>query len=573
MNSSPGNSNHLAAAALGLVAAVYLWLAFGVFPTGGYWSIDNGFKRLQADNIRFTPFLDLAIAYPGREVDPLFKYVPFGLSFHYIWNGKIHLSQPPAIAIVDKPFIALMGDRGELMAPVLTGLLSLWLVARLVESVDAGLAWLGVVLAGLATPVIFYSLNLWEHTLALALGLGAVWLVVTGEEDGRRYGLSGLLAALAAGVRKEMLILIVVLAGLLAVEALYRGERGLWRRWMLWVSVCVGCSLIWWGFSYFSSGDIIPPELRLSLRPRYTPQAYAFVHGLDTLPHFIFGPASGQIGRWLTVALVGYWLSDWIPARRERQLLQLGLLLGIGWGVWTLAQSYAKDGNVYGLLSAAPFLTLGLLPGVKLTGPLRRVLFLALSYWGIAVVGLGVFTAVGPWQGAQEWGARFMLIVFPSATVGAVAGLRQMWEQAVSSWLGKGVLVAALGLVGVSVFIQGLGLRELYQGVARRSAMQATVMAWPEPIVITNMERVAPLMPQVYASKKVFLVQSFEGLADCLGQVNTHGGGDFIFVSNGMLPETILPIIAPPGKHLIIVETRPLGDGMYGTRVAVMSQP
>ena len=57
-------------AALSLAAGVYIWLAFFYLPPGVYWSPDIGYKRLQAENVRFTPWLDLTIDYPGARTDP-----------------------------------------------------------------------------------------------------------------------------------------------------------------------------------------------------------------------------------------------------------------------------------------------------------------------------------------------------------------------------------------------------------------------------------------------------------------------------------------------------------------------
>ena len=567
-------SDRLTAATLGLVTGVYLWLAFGVLPAGGYWSIDNGYKRIQADNIRFTPWLDLAIRYPGQALDPTFQYLPFGPSFHYKWRGQIHLSQPAAIAILGKPFIMMLGDRGELVVPVFAGLTSLWLLAGLMQALELGPPWGGILLAGLATPMIFYSLNFWEHTLAVALGLAALLLIVTGMKvetsPGWRYLLAGVLAASAAGVRKEMLIFVMLCGGWVALAAFRRRS---WRGFALWLSgVTVVLGGLWF-FSYASSSYLVPPELRLSVTPRYTPQAYILAHGLNSLPDFILGPNSGPIGGWLLVALGLYGLLPWLPQARLREALRLMLLLAFMAGVGVLAQHYPQAGNVYGILSVAPFLVLGLTPERAPSPDRRWVLMLTWGYWGLAVIGIGLFTTAGPWHSAQEWGARFMLVVFPLGAMWAASGLRHLWEGVSQSWLARLNFLAALTLVGLSVYIQALGIQAIRSGVSAQGQVQAIVLEWPETQVFTNLDRLAPLMPRVYATKRIWLVPSFQDLSAGLRQLYAHGERSFVFVSTGMLSEGSLPEIAPAGLRLTIVETRALGRQLYGTRVTMTVAP
>ena len=556
--------------ALGGVAGVYLWLAFGVLPAGGYWSVDNGYKRIQADNIRFTPWLDLSIDYPGRRLDPSLRYVPFGLLFHYVWRGEIHLTQSPAIAIVGKPFAEWLGGRGELVVPMLSGLVSLWLTSKVMRKLDAHPAWIGVLLTGLATPLIFYSLNFWEHTLGVALGLGAVALALEEAEQPpvwRNYWLSGALAALAGGVRKELLMLALMLGSVLAFDVLKR-RRGV-RYLALWAGGCAAVLVILEAFSYINSGNIIPPELRVSVTPQYTPRAYILVHGAGSIAHFLFGPTSGWIGYWLTIALGAYGLAQWIASAPLRGAIQGIALAALGLGTWSLAQQYARDGNVYGVLNVSPFLALGFAPGAMNASAARRLFIIVFGFWGLAVLGLGLLTATGPWHSAQEWGARFMLVVFPVATVWAVSGLRRIWEQASESWLARLQFLAGLGMIGVSVYVQSLGVGEIYARVAEQREAQAAALALPETQVITNLDWLAPHMPKLYAAKEIFLVQSHQGLAACLTANYAQGARTAVFISTGMLAETLLPELAPPGARLVIVETQQLGVKLYATRLAI----
>ncbi|MBI5348292.1 MAG: hypothetical protein HZB77_03075, partial [Chloroflexi bacterium] len=116
-----------------LVSAMYLFIAFIYMPSGFYWSPDTGYKRIQADTIHFSPFPNFAIRYTGQEIDPDFKFLPFAQMFHFVGNGEVRLTQTPIIALLSKPFIMIMGERGEIVVPLLAGLISVYFIGWITE--------------------------------------------------------------------------------------------------------------------------------------------------------------------------------------------------------------------------------------------------------------------------------------------------------------------------------------------------------------------------------------------------------------------------------------------------------
>ena len=562
------------ALALGAVSGVYVWLAFGWLPAGGYWLPDTGMKRIQAANVRFTPALDLTIDYPGQALDPGFKFLPFTRNFYFIWGERVHFAQPFAIALLSRPFILLGGDYGERVAPLLAGLVSVCLTARLAQALGAPAAWLSVLLAGLATPLLFYSLNFWEHTLAVALGLGALVLVLrpahSPPPSARQFVLSGLLMGLAGVVRKE-LILCAFAAGLaLAVMAVARRR---WRGLAAWWGVCAGVFGLYLLASYLNSGHPVPPEFRISAVPGFTAHAYLRVKGWGGVADFVFDPRYGAWGVWLLAALGVYGLARLGPRAWLREGLQIVALAALGLGVGVFIWRESATPYLRGIFSASPVLALGLAARVEDRRLARALALTAGGFWALAILALGFLTAAGAIHGAGEWGSRFLLILFPLGAPFAASGLQAIRDRAARGVLARLHWIAALALVALSLLIQALGVARLREGNVTSLALRQAILALPERQVVTNQIWLAPRLPEVYLSKEVFRLDTREEWAEWVRAAYAQGVRRFVFASSGLPDPALLAAAAPPGTRIAIVEVRDIGGDFYVTRLEILSTP
>jgi len=580
----------LTVAAFGLVAGIYLWLAFGYLPTGTYWSPDNGLKRIQADNLRFTPWPDLSIEYPGQWLDPDFKFAPFAPLFYFVSAGRLHFFQSPAIALLGRPFIWLMGDQGERVVPVLAGLCSVLLVAGLMRRLALRPAWAGVLSAGLGTPLLFYSLLFWEHTLAVALGLGvvAVLLRQTGPLPLRDGLLAGTLLGLAASIRKDLLLFAFVLGLVFVWEALegvmaarrdsHASTDGFPEGWRPglgpgWLGLGGAFAVVFslYGVSHPRAQNILPPEAALAAD--FAPQAYFVTHGWGSLPDFIFSPGYGIVGGLLVIALGVYWLAHHLTHSRLRETLQVGALTVIGLGIASFIPQHLRSGVSHGFLSASPFLVLSLNSTSRGAPRVRVLSHLALGFLVLYMLGVGLLVPRGPLRGGLEWGARYMLIVFPLCTPLAVDGLRAIRERAAHLPLARLHLLAALTLFGLSIFIQVLGIGLIRDSVRLREGSQAALLGLPEKIIVADMGWIASGAPELYAAKELFLLNSRSDLPRWAAQAHAARVRRFAFVSHGPLDEAAAHASAPAGARLSLLETRRLENDFFVTRLEFLPAP
>ncbi len=560
--------------ALGVLVGVYGFAAFVYLPTGAYWTPDNGIKRIQAENLRFRPWPDLSLDYPGQWLDPELKYIPCALPICYRRGDQVHVAQPAVTAVLARPFLPWLGDRGGLIIPMLAGLISALWIGHLTQSLGLGPAWAGSLLAGLATPMLFYSVLWWEHTLAVALGLGALWFTLQLRDSVRTAFLAGVLAGLAGSARKEMLLFAVVLWGWLLIQtfSLSPPPRRRWSGLGVWLAGCVAALLPGWWVHVLNSGQLIPPEFMVSVVPQFTPEAYLLTHGFNSLADFLFDPRVAGVGNGLLILLLVYAASGWIRGADARAVVRVLALIGLSMGTLLLLIQRNPGSGLVGVLNVAPFLMLGLNASADDRHSVRAVLWITVTFWALASLNLGLFTSVGPRQSALEWGARFVLIIFPLGAPLAVAGLRMIRQQA-HTLLTQLHFGAAMGLVVLSVVIQIAGLNEVRTTVLNRLVSRDAILAVPEQQVVSGQFWLPMLSPDVFLRKELFFVPGDDHLAQWAATAYTQGVRRWAHYRLQPLDQTRADQLAPAGARLTVVETIPLSDGRFITRLEFVPSP
>ena len=156
------------AAALGFLA---------MQPRDAFWGPDSGNRFIQVRQLLRTG--TLAVDYPGRFLDPAFTLAPTGGHHFVLRDGALRSFYSPAFAILTAPLVAVFGNAGLFVIPILSALALIPLFAALARELggERGLAaWAAVLL--FATPAGFYGVVFWEHTLAVAVTTAGILLVL-----------------------------------------------------------------------------------------------------------------------------------------------------------------------------------------------------------------------------------------------------------------------------------------------------------------------------------------------------------------------------------------------------------
>ena len=90
-----------------LTLSVVVWFYPGNVATG-----DAGYKYLEARDLLLHGPADLSCIYPGRDVDPDMKYIPFQEPFVYLIQGSCYYVFPFQLAFLYAPFYFIGGIYG-----------------------------------------------------------------------------------------------------------------------------------------------------------------------------------------------------------------------------------------------------------------------------------------------------------------------------------------------------------------------------------------------------------------------------------------------------------------------------
>ncbi len=434
------------------LATVYGFLAFVALPQRAFFSSDEGLKFIQVQNVLRKGWSDFSLDYPGRDLDPGLRYVPINNPPPLIREGKIYAVYPVLFPLLTAPLFSHLGYAGLYLIPLLAGLLTLVVTYRL-----ARLAGIGgvpsVLVLGLCTPLFFYSLLFWDHTLGALLCTSALLLVAEQLDSPRTplILLAGAILGASVWVRTELYVMALI------VPLAYFAFGG--RRKRSTLVLCLGILVALaplWVFQFFTYGSFVGPHvghfaLLGDVLPVETSRlAIAYYMLLESNPDprfaFLFLMAFAAIATvmasrrlrgnlWIVAAVSGFLLVCCLPNLQQ------------GWSGVPMG----------GLIATTPFLALTL-ASLSL-GKARRVDHLMLAVCGGFIALVCLATPVDP---GLQWGPRLLLSVYPPATILSLKGLRTVVREQKRVSARTLVRACLASTVVVSLLLQGCGIRIMH---------------------------------------------------------------------------------------------------------------
>ncbi len=472
-----------------LLTICLIMLCYGtvlsLLPQSIFWSIDEGAKYVQMH----TLLNEGQIPYLGQRLDPDYHFYPqtqvfpqpqpdSSPEFHWaIWF--------PLLSIA--PY-QLFGVTGIYLIPLLSGIgiaiMSGWLVHHSMPK----LAPITILIVALASPIFFYSVLFWEHTLAVLLGLGS--LAVASKLQNvqsiptlliKIITICGFLIA-AILLRFEMIIFafaLILAAGIAAVWHIPSISNRVRQS---------GCKLIVCGaiilFLLFFCLVTIPTDQLVEtnlINPRYgllieTGQRYAtnldFWRALPQHVQAVWINAQGKIGAdvpsgvmWLgslslLISIFAAWGS---PSNRGWAITLSGLLMGaISFYTLLLPERY---GTLHSFFLPTPYLifVLSIVPYLFHTKRFSTTM-LGLTTLGYLIFGsLGVALRQAGILANLEWGTRYLLLLYPIATVCTIIGIGHLYYHLTTRWQKYAIGFVCGGLCLLGVGFEFRGLQEVYQ--------------------------------------------------------------------------------------------------------------
>jgi hypothetical protein len=516
------------AAALVLLA-LYVCLSF-LMNDGGYLGTDTGGKvatlaAMEANGTWTRP----DVGYWAEPWDPTGKV--HGLIYTVHLGGQwVNVTSLPMI-IVGEPLWRLGGYRLALLLPML-GAIACAFVARGFERlVRGGDGWTSFWVVGLASPVVVYALDFWEHTIGLALMAGGLLVLGTAVERGpRRWsGLAaGVLLGAAFSMRTEAAVYGVVGVAIAAL--------GVWRlRRSFTGAVLLGAGA--------AAGFVALVVANSALESAVFGQAFRSERAAGA------ASGGGSLGSLRVTEAAITSVSPFPTAEAMYTAVGALLLVALGWWAWSARR---RSDQRLAVISAAVVALivvyrlsfgLGFWPGLVATTPLaavglvlggdRRPGRLVLAF---ALVPLPlVFAFQFPGGAIPQWGGRYLL------TTGLLLGvLGAASLPALVPW-------ARRGLVAVSAVVTVAGLAWLGVRSADVADSAQRLNARPEQVLIARNGFPAREFGATYGQKRWLALANADDLDFAIDVARRSGASSFAIVDL----DTARQQPAVPGFHVV----------------------
>jgi hypothetical protein len=543
----PGRSSShwLAAVVIAVITAVYLVLAWAVLNPRTFFTHDPGVKYLQAYTLAQTRWRELAVRNPAPHVDPDGR-------FSALLTTQFRRRSPtaPIYGVYSELFtvpvsvlLAMSGTRAMYLLPILAATGVMVVSYRLASRTSPNSAWLAPLLVGACSPIFFYSVDFWEHSLALLLFTVAVLQLVAGTTEFAlwRFAFAGLALGLAIAVREELYAMIP--AGLVGLTWLQR------RRLPAALAAAAAGTAIGlvplWVLRVTQFGQPVRgPIMRLfgTVQPAELGEAgYALAARLPALTVIL--PASIAWALVLIAALLVRWA---IPRLSPRRRLAVLLTLAAAIIAWVYADAVRLSrlwANPVGVLQAFPviwfllFLPRSTDRGSPARREIRQLLTIAAVFAGMVCILEPIvyqpdprpapqvvepFGVVGP-----EWGPRFVLPVYPLLAAAIVFALDRRRDWTATVPIPRGVLAAvfaALTLASLAVQVQGI--RVLRVAKAQYESVLAAVEALDgREVIVSDIWWFGPVTAAVLYGHEVVVVDvgANGSIAELLARVDELG--------------------------------------------------
>jgi len=547
-----------------LVALVYI-LTLAVLPPDGFFINDGGCKFVQMRGLLESGFRQVAIPWPGREIDPTYRYNPLPAPFGQIHEGRLYGFYSFPFAVASALPYRLMGPFGLYIIPFLSGVLLLPAVWQLAGLLPGGSRKqpLSVILVGLCTPVWFYSVTFWEHMPATCLVTWGALLTLRYCLQGNRrdLALSGVLCGFAVYFRDELYLF----AASLLVTAIAARPRD-WRGYLTYTAAVLSALAPLWIFNLAEFGTLL--GLRLgSASPIDRGIGTHLLDRWQVVRVLLFNAHST---RWISITVTAPFLLLMMlfPRVSKRSLSPVAFALaGIGFasGLTVLHGHLTASRPVWrllasnGLFAVSPILIFAFVRSRRLApDPANDSDRAKRLVWQITLVYLLQYLILSPRANTAgiHWGCRLLLPLYP--LMGAMA------SSTLEEWLAraekrKRVMVAALLVAGLSVWTQVYALHLLRARKAFASRLNRFTANTPESTIVATGWFLPQELALNFYDKKVFLVKKSEELDSLRKVLASHGIRRFRLMS-------AYPLTGVPPK-----DKQTFDDGLNFMRVETTS--
>jgi hypothetical protein len=498
-------------ASLAVAIAMVAWVALGA--SHGVFSGDSGVKLADAHALWSNHYASRSLPY-DYDVDPEGRFFPYGDLTRPVGTERQGIYSL-VFAGLSAPMLAISVRMGMVLLPILGTLLTIagmLLIARRL-GLEGWVVAVGVAVAVLGTPILFYSGQYAEHTLATGLvTLGIGCLLRRPVAPRRQDVLAGLLVGLGAAVRPEVYCALPLL--LIAAIQPGAGIRASATR-CAWILGGAFAALIpWWSANLALSGTWDP----LVAHNRVHTSSW---HNAD---HMLWGEAAGpmpmiEFGA-VAVAILASLAPLSLRVRPIAELVISGLVAGLG-----CLMLRDSGRTVTGLLTVTPLVAYGILRGPHDAGR---------ELWSIVVgfVLLVVTLDKSGTGGGLQHGARLLMPILPAAILLGAQLAEHRWHSRPRRRSRAMMLACVVPLLAAGTTAQVVGmLRAEKIADGADAAVEAVRMTAPAAVITREPWQSQVLAPLLFRGTSFFYMYGYQ--RRLLDAIADHGDTQFFLTGEG----------------------------------------
>jgi hypothetical protein len=511
-----------------ILLAVYMALSLFNDPHG-FLGTDTGGKVATLDVMVQRGTLDPNVGYWAERWDPAGKLHPLFYTSHLA--GKwVNITTLPALYAA-YPLYKFGGYRTALLIPMAGGVLAALAAAALARRMSNSDGWAAFWIVGLASPITIYALDLWEHTLGVALMAWAIVFlldVANGRAGWKGATVAGLFFGTAATMRTEALVYGAVATIICLSVALWR-RRQLVRTAAAGLAVLAGLAI-----PLVANQTLERATIGASLRSQ---RATGTVQGASGDPlanradeaMYTFtspGDAAGAGSYVLGAGLLALLALFAVRSTQGSHARPIAVAAAAGAGAVYLIRAGDGLGFVPGLIAATPLAAVGLALAWRRRPPTGDPATVVEVQERVAadatrqlVIAVALLALVPTWAleftggAGPQWGGRYILTSGLLLATAGVTCLPLMAKWARTTAVALAVAVTVFGLSWMSVRTHDAARAE--QALARR----------PEPLLVSRIAHL-PREGGAYVNDRKWLTAVSDADETAAANVVTAAGYD-----------------------------------------------